>query len=154
MKSYEFEKYFKIIEPVEYNIDYFLAVKKLNILPSFTGSSVERNFNFYKTHGFECSCCKSKVVKVVRTKDHQDNTLFLYISENGWPLTRDHLKPKSIGGKGRGNYYPLCFACNQIKKNMKVNYKQLRRIMFNRFEIFDKDTDIKLKRLQSALKCV
>lgn len=64
--------------------------------------------------GNRCFYCKSLLLGM----DHNGHGIFA----NGWPLTNDHVWPRSLGGVNCSvNIVPCCYKCNQEKGN-KVDW--------------------------------
>jgi hypothetical protein len=95
-------------------------------------------YQLYANKGIVCANCglEGKYFVLERGKnDDPDKFHFNLYGRNKHGhevmLTKDHIFPKSEGGKNKlSNYQPLCFRCNQKKANkipesMKANDKRM-----------------------------
>jgi len=55
--------------------------------------------------------------------------------ESPYRPTRDHIVPRSQGGKGHGNYQLLCAVCNEAKADRASVDWALRRHLLNKYEL-------------------
>ena len=72
------------------------------------------------THGIECANpkCKKKGNKLAIGIDNGGNYHIDLYCENWYPMTVDHIIPKSRGGSDHiDNLQPMCIGCNQRKGN-------------------------------------
>ena len=89
-------------------------------------------YQLFAEKGIVCAGCslRGEYFALERgVKDKPDKFHFnLYgIDKNGVEvmLTKDHVTPRSKGGKNRlSNYQPLCFRCNQRKADKVINVKR------------------------------
>jgi len=86
----------------------------------------------FRAHGTNCARCGIKGIYFLLERDARENrfSLRLYAqSESGVeiPMTVDHIKPKSKGGKDNlNNLQPLCYLCNQVKKDTEQKWNSHR----------------------------
>jgi 5-methylcytosine-specific restriction endonuclease McrA len=77
-----------------------------------------------------CCCCGVEGTKIRLEQAAKDNPHFnLYaIKDNEYILmTKDHIIPKSKGGKDcLSNYQTMCGICNFLKKDSSLNNKQIK----------------------------
>lgn len=92
------------------------------------GDIVKGNSQRYQTFftkGLKCSCCGIEGAYFAKEKKARDKSyhLNLYaLDENGEEvlMTKDHIKPRSKGGKDHiDNYQTMCIKCN-LKKGNKI----------------------------------
>lgn len=82
-----------------------------------------QRYQVFFTKGITCSCCgiKGKYFAKEKFSNQKSYHLNLYaIDKNGNEvmMTKDHIIPKSKGGKDElDNYQPMCFICNKAKGN-------------------------------------
>lgn len=82
-----------------------------------------QRYQTFFTKGIKCSCCGIEGKYFAKEKRINDKSyhLNLYaIDENGKEIlmTKDHILPKSKGGKDEiENYQPMCIKCNRVKGN-------------------------------------
>lgn len=76
-------------------------------------------FNFFKSKGFSCNRCGFVATFQAYTVGRGSHGLrFVGKAKDGYRfLTKDHIIPKSKGGKGKDNYQILCDSCNSKKGN-------------------------------------
>lgn len=101
-----------LIEDVEYNI-------KMN----------SQRYLLFKDQR-NCQCCGVEgITFILQHNLNQVNYHFnLYAKENDEYvlMTKDHIQPKSKGGKNSlSNYNTTCCICNHLKDNSEINYSQL-----------------------------
>jgi hypothetical protein len=77
-----------------------------------------------------CQCCGLEgVTFILQHNLNQVNYHFnLYAKENDdyVLMTKDHIQPKSKGGKNLlSNYNTTCAICNHLKDNCEINYSEL-----------------------------
>lgn len=91
-----------------------MEIKPLSHLEEF---KEHRRLRVFYHKGCECVQCGRKATQIVlgdgRGQLHWD----LY-DDNFYPLTVDHIHPKSLGGSDElENLQPMCYGCNQKKGN-------------------------------------
>jgi len=127
--SYGYQKYERV---GTYDIEeVFSSLNCQTGIMYFDGNEVKmtsERYILFKTKGVVCVCCG-----IVGTKFHlEKNTknvltyhFNLYgVNENGQEImiTKDHIVPKSKGGKNKiSNYQPMCIICNAKKGNKTSN---------------------------------
>lgn len=89
------------------------------------------NLHVYYIKGVRCAYCgiegaffaKEKYVKGWQAKIGREKLTLFSLSKNGknvYPMTIDHIKPKSRGGTNHfNNLQPCCWLCNQKKGNVE-----------------------------------
>lgn len=83
-----------------------------------------QRYELFKSQGYTCVVCGITANVAVLTKElngrraHFD---FYYKKGNNYTLfTKDHIIPKSLGGKNLlSNYQPMCSFCNEEKGNSR-----------------------------------
>ena len=91
-----------------------LSIDKLKEEP-FT--SHRRLKVFYKK-GCKCVSCKKEGKRLIQGVDAKGNLHWDVYDENLYPITVDHIIPKSRGGGSNiENLQPMCAACNTKKRN-------------------------------------
>lgn len=76
--------------------------------------------------GGACECCGKSYKHFLIIKTGNTRRFALY-TEDYIELTRDHIKPKHLGGKDKiSNYQVLCLFCNQTKGSMVMSIEELR----------------------------
>ena len=72
----------------------------------------------YKTKGVKCVTCP-RTGHVWRLEENHGNGAHLNLyTIDGRMMTKDHIHPKSLGGKDvLDNYQPMCDVCNKNKGN-------------------------------------
>lgn len=106
------------------------------IVPKVTGKNTKVDFDgdlikmgsqryrLFKEKGIKCVSCgiEGRFFAKERTHDIDTYHFNLYaIDENGEEvlMTKDHIIPKSLGGKNKlSNYQTMCFRCNIEKGNI------------------------------------
>ena len=76
---------------------------------------------FYQK-GCTCSACGKKGTYFLLTKDKQNSKRahFNLYADDGTLMTKDHIYPKSLGGKNSiDNFQTMCTDCN-VKKGNKI----------------------------------
>jgi tRNA-binding EMAP/Myf-like protein len=74
----------------------------------------------FQEKGVNCLHCGRKGELIVYTKP---KNIWLICDRNFIPITLDHIKPKSKGGKNiLTNIQPLCYYCNNTKSNNTNEY--------------------------------
>lgn len=117
----------------------------------YTFNNKTTNFKVRKSRSFnrlnnlstlQCNYCKSEAIYIgiVNFKDNIHS--FRYLTKDGVPLTVDHIKPLSLGGKDKQqNYQVLCSECN-TKKGMlsDIDYRLMKNLIpdFKPFSFFEK----------------
>ena len=86
--------------------------------------SIKRNNQKYAVFGKSCVCAKCGRVGNMASIDKQNGVFFvnLYSVKNGKAvlMTKDHIHPKSKGGRDTlDNYQTMCYPCNS-RKGAKV----------------------------------
>lgn len=74
---------------------------------------------FYQK-GTKCVCCgkEGKYFELTPAIDNPDRAHFNLYAEDGTLMTKDHIIPKSLGGKNRiENFQTYCENCNHNKSN-------------------------------------
>ena len=97
----------------------FFVEKKLNIFNDFKLRNPEDRYDCFIKSGFDCkSCGKIGVIfaiELINSKSFFGHTINLY-SEDGSFFTKDHIIPKSRGGRDTlDNYQTMCWPCNAKK---------------------------------------
>lgn len=85
-------------------------------------------------HNNVCVCCGITGVKILlqATGDQQSPHFNMYAEDNGHDvlMTKDHIIPKSKGGKDElSNYQTMCHRCNETKGSMDINIEQLKELI-------------------------
>jgi hypothetical protein len=89
-------------------------------------------YQLYAKKGVVCVSCGLKGKFFALERGHKDNpirphfNLYAIDPKTGKEvmITKDHIKPRSKGGKNRlENYQPMCFRCNQRKGDKIENGK-------------------------------
>lgn len=97
---------------------------------NFDGDMIYGNSHRYQTFftkGTKCACCglEGKYFAKEKCKDVNRYHLNLYgVDENGNEvlMTKDHILPKSKGGRNHlDNYQTMCIRCNMLKGNTTIN---------------------------------
>lgn len=76
-----------------------------------------------------CVCCgvNGTIIKSQMTR-YEDRPHFNLYSKNGILMTKDHIVPKSKGGKdNQDNYQTMCVLCNHKKCNRNITLEELRK---------------------------
>jgi 5-methylcytosine-specific restriction endonuclease McrA len=104
------------------------------IIEEFTLSKLEeykdhRRMKVFHQKGTKCVKCDVIGTKVGLGKDQSGNLHIDVYTEDLYPLTIDHIIPKSLGGSDNiENLQPMCCLCNWEKGNVLVkntgNFKQ------------------------------
>lgn len=121
-----------------------LAFSRLGDEKNYVNMTSQR-LQIFKKDNFQCKCCLLKGTILRKTNnilEHNRNKekykqkfyisyhLNLYgINENNKEVlfTKDHIKPKSKGGKDEiENYQTLCSVCNELKSNDNLTVPELR----------------------------
>lgn len=106
--------------------DVLFEEDKRNAKVELDGDIIKGNSQRYQTFftkGIKCACCGIEGKYFAKEKVSRDVSyhLNLYaIDENGKEvlMTKDHILPKSKGGKDHiSNYQPMCVRCNKAKGN-------------------------------------
>lgn len=93
------------------------------------GEEIHTFSDRYKTFfskGYVCSCCglKASYFALEKPVGAKRAHLNLYgVNENGEEIlfTKDHITPKSLGGKNEvENYQTMCMKCNTEKGNSRI----------------------------------
>lgn len=76
-------------------------------------------FKLFRTKGVICSSCGIKGKYFVIFRDESAGTYYMNLyTECGILITKDHIHPKSRGGKTTmSNLQPMCVKCNMKKGN-------------------------------------
>ncbi len=82
-----------------------------------------------------CVSCKITGI-IIRLESHKDEKphLNLYAVEDGKYIlmTKDHIKPKSKGGRNiRKNYQTMCEICNALKSHHDLSTEEVKDLRFN-----------------------
>lgn len=83
-----------------------------------------------------CICCGIKSSYYKKFSHNKDISphLNLYANENGIEIlmTKDHILPKSLGGKDIiENYTTACITCNNFKGNSTLTWDEIREIILH-----------------------
>lgn len=111
----------KSIHPIEQIIPLIKIGKKFDLDGDIITKS--QRYELFLLKGCDCVSCGMKGTFFAKEKTPNVNKyhLNLYgINDNGMEvmMTKDHIHPKSFGGKDKiDNYQPLCYNCNQEKSN-------------------------------------
>ena len=95
------------------------ATRKEKLFEEYSLRNPEDRYNCFMKSGFDCKSC-GKVgsifaIEKIKSKSFQGYTINLY-SEDGAFFTKDHIIPKSKGGKDMlDNYQTMCWPCNAKK---------------------------------------
>lgn len=95
------------------------ATRKEKLFEEYSLRNPEDRYNCFMKSGFDCKSC-GKVgsifaIEKIKSKSFQGYTINLY-SEDGAFFTKDHIIPKSKGGKDTlDNYQTMCWPCNAKK---------------------------------------
>lgn len=117
---------YSIEEIREFTKDVLFEKEKRNARVELDGDIIKGNsqrLQTFFTKGIECSCCGIEgkyFVKEKRPKDVSYHLNLYAIDENGKEIlmTKDHIIPKSKGGKDHiSNYQTMCVRCNMTKGN-------------------------------------
>jgi hypothetical protein len=79
----------------------------------------EDRLTCFKVRGLSCAGCNKKgeifALEYIKSKSYEGYSLNLY-SSDGTYFTKDHIIPKSLGGKDSiQNYQTMCWKCNSLK---------------------------------------
>jgi len=128
--------------PVEEVLKHVVPGIKRNFRVDFDGDSIKMHSDRYFTFKYKgCKCVKCNMEgtyfakerhKFVSTEKYKDTYgqsyhFNLYGIKEGREvmMTKDHIFPKSKGGKDNvENYQPMCIECNAEKKNNVEDVKQ------------------------------
>lgn len=85
----------------------------------------------YNAKGTACACCEDEGVHLVISSNKKGTAKFFELYTSDWTvMTKDHIVPKSKGGKDRmTNYQPLCRWCNSIKSDLHLSIEELRELI-------------------------
>lgn len=117
---------YSIEEIQELTKDVLFEREKRNARVELDGDIIKGNsqrLQTFFTKGIGCSCCGIEgkyFVKEKRPKDVSYHLNLYAIDENGKEIlmTKDHIIPKSKGGKDHiSNYQTMCVRCNMTKGN-------------------------------------
>lgn len=122
MKRYSVEEVLKHVVIPE-NPHLINQGKKNKIKVDFDGDLIKVSSDrlvLFKDKGCKCVVCGIEGTYLQKESHHNDNPHFnLYATdEDGEPvlMTKDHIIPKSKGGKDcQANYQPMCHPCNNKK---------------------------------------
>ena len=95
------------------------ATRKEKLFEEYSLRNPEDRYNCFMKSGFDCKSC-GKVgsifaIEKIKSKSFHGYTINLY-SEDGAFFTKDHIIPKSKGGKDMlDNYQTMCWPCNAKK---------------------------------------
>lgn len=114
------------IEEVREKVMPYNTGKKGTIIIDFDGDPLKANsqrYTLFFTKGFKCVKCGIEGKYFAKERDPSSNSdkyhLNLYaLDENGKEvlMTKDHIIPKSKGGKNKlENYQTMCCICNKKK---------------------------------------
>jgi len=87
--------------------------------------------------GLVCVCCGIKgtymaLQRFPHEKEHQAHFNLYGLNQYGHPvlLTKDHIEPKSAGGKDHiDNMQTMCTVCNGFKKHHPLSVEQLKTVL-------------------------
>lgn len=98
----------------------------------------QRYFLFRENN--KCVCCGIEGTKIICEKNPNDVTphfnLYAVQDKKYILLTKDHIRPKCVGGKDKhSNYQTMCSICNGLKGHSHISLKNLQRVR----KIYDKN---------------
>lgn len=104
--------------------------KKTNIVvDNFLVYPISLRYITFFNKGVKCVCCgrEGSYFKLEKGDRKSPNRRhFNLYTEDGILMTKDHIFPKSKGGKDiLDNMQPLCEKCNHIKGDLNISIKQL-----------------------------
>jgi hypothetical protein len=77
-----------------------------------------RRLRVFYHKGAKCVTCDKLGTRLILGKDGGGTTHWDLYTEDLYPLTVDHIVPKSLGGSSEiDNLQPMCSGCNTIKGN-------------------------------------
>lgn len=102
---------------------------KKQIVNGILVKMTSQRYKLFKEKGCDCVSCgvKGSFFAIEKTKGQADETyhLNLYAIDNNGNqvlMTKDHILPKSKGGKNSLiNYQPMCVICNNLKSD-KISF--------------------------------
>lgn len=76
----------------------------------------------FASKGTTCVCCGKVGTRLIKGEDRGGGKHWDVYTSDLFPLTIDHIVPKSLGGSNHiDNLQPMCSACNTAKGNGKHN---------------------------------
>jgi hypothetical protein len=119
MNQFGSVKIIKREKKIEKNDFISFATKKSSLFGEYLLRNPEDRYNCFIKSGFDCKSC-GKIgsifaIELIESKSFSGYTINLY-SEDGYFFTKDHIIPKSRGGKDSiDNYQTMCWPCNAKK---------------------------------------
>lgn len=121
IKKFTIEEIENLIKEENINWDGIIAHDKSIMVDGYTVYSKSMRYKNFFEHGYTCCKCGKKGSYFYLDVDDAQNPKrghFNLYSEDGTLMTKDHIVPKSKGGKNHiDNYQPMCCNCNQEKRN-------------------------------------
>jgi len=110
----------------------FIKEFKYQILEIYSLSDLEKHKDhrrlqtfYYK--GCKCVKCDREGTQLALGKDNRGNLHIDLYTDDFYPITRDHIIPKSKGGVDYiDNYQPMCYQCNMDKGNGDKPYSSIK----------------------------
>lgn len=116
-----------------------------------------QRYVLFKSKGLRCVKCGKKAKKcyLVTNEDNPKRAHFEFMIDDNTMLTKDHIIPKSKGGKNSiSNYQPMCNKCNLEKADkIEKTKKQSKFYFINHWKnkIFDFGFDIYFSKQHSEI---
>ena len=84
-----------------------------------------RKLKVFFRKGTSCASCERVGTRLIKGKGKGCTPSWGVYTDDLYPMTLDHIKPKSLGGSNHvSNLQPMCFGCNQDKGNGVVALKK------------------------------
>lgn len=108
---------------------------RYKVKESFAGYDVKMSSSrlvLFKTNRF-CVCCGIEGNKLLLEKSNPNVNphfnMYAYVNGDMILMTKDHIIPKSMGGKDHiSNYQTMCQVCNQIKSDYNISLEDLKKV--------------------------
>jgi len=158
------------IKPEELFPHIKIGVSKYDHLFELHGHTLRNSLRYqvYALHGTQCVCCglKGTVFFLERQRPDDPFHLNLYGYFNGQEImmTKDHIIPRSQGGKNRlDNLQPMCELCNDLKQDMpnqiestpqqnyEISYRQALHALKQVYYAFGQSTKKKLPKHMNGM---